>query len=204
MLCRRRWASGSDTQQQRACTASLLRDPLREPEVSLRLPRPQPRVLPPCGLPAPRSLHMLIQLLTYRSPHHRCVLCAPAAGGHPGSRGRGSHCKSSSAVSNGTSLQDRRGADRRSVWRSSGAGGAGAAATIAVDMGAAEMLVPLLGKRGTALPAAAALARLHAAAAPPSRARVTAAPGLLTKLLGLAALVSREAREGAPRPPTVT
>lgn len=71
-------------------------------------------------------------------------------------------------------------------------------------MGAAEMLVPLLGKRGTALPAAAALARLHAAAAPPSRARVTAAPGLLTKLLGLAALVSREAREGAPRPPTVT
>lgn len=72
---------------------------------------------------------------------------------------------------------------------------------MALDMGAAGMLVPLLGKRGTALPAVSALAHLHAAAPPACRPRVAAAPGLLPKLLGLASLVSKEpSTEGTAAP----
>jgi hydroxymethylglutaryl-CoA reductase len=59
------------------------------------------------------------------------------------------------------------------------------------------MLVPLLGKKGTALPAAAALLRLQETSSDASRDRVVAAPGLVPKLQGLAALVAKSAVEGA-------
>lgn len=75
------------------------------------------------------------------------------------------------------------------------------AATLAVDMGAAQMLVPLLGKRGTALPAVAAMVRLHGSAAPASRSRIAAAAGLMPKLLGLAALVAKPAVKGTGESP---
>lgn len=69
-------------------------------------------------------------------------------------------------------------------------------ASLALDMGAAQMLVPLLGKKGTALPAAAALLRLQETSSDASRDRVVAAPGLVPKLQGLAALVAKSAVEG--------
>lgn len=77
-----------------------------------------------------------------------------------------------------------------------------AVTTLAVAMGACELLVQLMAKRGTAVPAVAAMVRLHASSAPSSLSRFAAAPGLMPKLLGLATLVAKPAAEGGFLAPT--
>lgn len=74
--------------------------------------------------------------------------------------------------------------------------GSVAVMTLAVAMGACELLVQLMAKRGTAVPAVAAMVSLHASTAPPSLSRIAAVPGLMPKVLGLAALVAKPANDG--------